>query len=291
MKTKRIISLRTFCLLMAPALFILAGCSTQKNVWGDTETGLILEYRMPANQSLMYHQSADHNQHFSVMGQEMSMEIKEILDFTSVPGKTKDGITPLNITIDSMYMLIVHSKGEIIPDLSSIIGQDFSMSLSNMGDESELEEASEIWYDIATGERENLGTKFSSLFPGMPDKPIKIGDEWITYDTISRVDETKNFTISFINTYTFEGLETVGSYDCIKAVSTSTGKIYSKTIAEEMELITDMDITADGTLYFAYKEGLLVKETSKAHSKGEIATPKGAIPIVRDIDMETRLLK
>jgi len=291
MNTKAITKNTGHIIYILALLILFSSCSTQKNIWGDPEDGIILQYRMDTENPFTYEQVSEHKQIFSIRGQEMIMDIDDNIVFQAQASKTKKPETPLLVTIDSMYMHINHANGEIIPDFSEIQGKSFNMTLTNHGKEGNMEEASEIWYTVASGEKDNLATKFSSLFPNLPENPVKAGNQWTTYDTIHIKDENKDALLIFENIYTFNGFETYKGYECVKASSIVIGTIFSQARAEGMDLITNMDITGTGTLYFAYKDGLLIEESINSKSVGELVAPEATIPITRDIIIRTTLIK
>ena len=96
--------LRLPILLVASVAFVaaLTGCAGQKGAcpWGDTETGLILEYRMEEGEALSYKMTNDSIQTMTVMGQEVPIESSETFEFTVDPkgGSDEDfGIEVKNV--------------------------------------------------------------------------------------------------------------------------------------------------------------------------------------------------
>jgi len=271
-------------------MFGSAGCGTQKNLQGDLATGLNVNYKLPKGTPLKYEQTSRHDQTFTVREQEMEMLILEYMAFSATASKPVDDNIPLQVIVDSMDMHITHFKGEIDPDLSTIIGQEFDMTLSSSGKEKNLENAREISYVITEGEESNLGARFTAIFPDLPKRAVKIGDSWISYDTLQEKNDSRDFTMTFETTNTFQGMETIEGYECMKISTTMTGKINSINETPEVKVVTEMDIIGEGTWYFAYQEGIFIKETSTATSTGELVAPEDSIPITRVVTYETKLI-
>jgi hypothetical protein len=65
--------------LVILGIFILSlatvGCSVKKPEWGDLQTGLILKYQFPQDQTLTYKGGSDTTQNLEVMGQSMETTI------------------------------------------------------------------------------------------------------------------------------------------------------------------------------------------------------------------------
>jgi hypothetical protein len=86
---------------------ILAGCLAKKTIWGDPQTGLILEYRIPQDQSLRYKNTSETNQTIDMMGQSMETSTKMLMDY-SIKGAGTDNqnnlLTQVNINDFSMLL-------------------------------------------------------------------------------------------------------------------------------------------------------------------------------------------
>ena len=67
-----------------------------------------------------------------------------------------------------------------------------------------------------------------------------------------------------------EGFETISEYECLRINSQTTGTVEGS--GEQMNTTYTIkgDITAEGTWYFAYKEGLLVKSLGDTNVKIDI---------------------
>jgi hypothetical protein len=289
------IKVRRGGLLLAAAGLILGGC-TAKNpaLWGDPQTGLILAYRMPENPALHYTFSTDQTQTIEVMGQVVDTESHQIIGFSVQAKGTKDGNQQLAVTVESMKVDVKSPQGSQSPDMSTVIGKAFDLTITNLGKELELSGADSIQYDLGPAGKRNIASSFQAIFPDLPGRPVKVGDTWTSEDLITDKTDSVEIRIRFRNEHTLDGFETVSGLECARIKTAVTGTLEGEGEQQGMELAFKGDIKGLDAWYFAYKEGLYAGMTSSASVDGTITTSgfQGlTIPLKQKIDMETRLIR
>lgn len=276
------------------AFTVLAGCAGKKNFWGDPTTGLILQYRMPGNQTLRYEINNTATQTMEVADQSIDIQMTEFSRILLQPKGLEEGDHSLSVTLDSIFIGIVTPGGELSPDMSSVNGRSFDMTLSVLGKEGDLSGAEAIEYDLGSGGKRNVAATFQALFPNLAGRPLKIGDSWATQDTISEKGSNGETILTFDGTSTLAGYETVDGFECAKITEVFTGSLSGQGVEGGMNLTYEGAIEGSGTSYFAYKEGFLVKTTGTGAAD---ATIKGSgpqeisIPMKRSYAMETKLVR
>jgi len=249
--------------LVILVIAILTGCAAKRPFWGDPKTGLILQYLMPENQVLKYQTSMESTQNFEV-------------------------------TIDSMSVNITSPQGELSPDMSSVIGKSFDMTLSFLGKELDVSGAEAIQYDMGPGGKRSIAPGFQALFPDLAGRPVKIEDTWTSKDTITDKSSNTEIHLIFESLNTLEGFETVNGLECVKITAVVTGILDGKGKEGGADLIFEGDIEGSDTWYFAYKKGLFVKMISEGLVKGTATVTgpqKMTIPLTQKIKIETKLIK
>lgn len=277
------------------AFFILAGCAAKTaNVWGDPQTGLILEYRMAENQELKYESTAEQTQNIEVMGQSIDTETSSKTVFSVKSKGLKENNHQLGITIDSMSLNIVSMQGEINPDMSSVMGKSFEMTLSSLGKELALSGAESIKYDLGQGGERSIESDFQATFPDLAGKPVKIGDTWTSKDTITEKGGNVEIRINLESLNTLEGFETIDGLECVRVKAKVTGTVEGKGEEGGMDLVFEGELEGTETWYFAYKEGIFVKTTASIFVDATI-TASGpqdmTIPMKQEMKMEAKLIK
>ena len=286
------------CLVFIPIVIIiglLAGCAAKTaDPWGDPKTGLILQYRMAENQVLKYQTSAEQTQNMEIMGQSIDTQSSSESGFSVKSKGLQEGNLLLGVTIDSMSMNISSPQGDLSPDVSTIFGKSFDMTLSPLGKELDVSGAGSIKYDMGAAGTRSIESNFQAAFPDLAGKPVKIGDTWTSTDTITEKTDEIEVRINFESVNTLEGFETVDGLECVKVTADFTGTVEGKGEQMGMQLAIEGEVQGKGTWYFAYKEGIFVKDTVNFSSDSTITT-SGAqamtIPVNQETRTETKLVK
>ncbi|UCE21060.1 MAG: hypothetical protein JSV46_02160 [Candidatus Aminicenantes bacterium] len=286
------------CLVFVPLVIIiglLAGCAAKTaDPWGDPKTGLILQYRMTENQVLKYQTSGEQTQNMEIMGQSIETQSSSGIEFSVKSKGLQEGNLLLGVTIDSMNINISSPQGELSPDMSTVRGKGFDMTLSPLGKELDVSGAESIRYDMGAAGSRSIGSNFQAAFPDLAGKPVKIGDSWTSTDTIIEKTDELEVRISFESVNTLEGFETVDGLECVKVTADITGALEGKGEQMGLQLAITGEVQGKATWYFAYKEGIFVKDTTSFSSDSTITT-SGAqaltIPVNQETKMGTKLVK
>lgn len=274
---------------------LLAGCAAKTpDPWGDPKTGLILQYRMTENQVLKYMTSGEQTQDMEIMGQSISTQSSSENGFTVKPKGLQEGNLLLGVTVDSMSINISSPQGDLSPDVSAVLGKSFDMTLSPLGKELDVSGAESIKYDMGAAGTRSISSNFQAAFPDLAGKPVKIGDTWTSTDIITEKTDELEVKINFESVNTLEGFETVEGMECVRVTTDITGTVEGKGEQMGMQLAIAGEVQGKGTWYFAYKEGIFVKDTTSISTDATIST-SGAqaltIPMKQEMTMETKLVK
>jgi len=289
-KTKIWLALTPFLL----ALFMLSGCAAKTApIWGDPQTGLILQYQMPEAQELTYDSWEKAHQVSEMMGMAIEVDINSINSFTVQSKGVEEDKNQLTITINDMSFKIQSPQGNLEPDMSQVIGKSFDMMLSPLGEESELKGAEEITYEMGPEGNRSIAPTFKQIFPDLAGRPLKIGDTWKDETTINEKSSNGEAVIRISEENTMDGFEVIDGMDCVRILSRYTGTIEGKGEQQGIETVSNADIKGTSTWYFAYKEGIFVKHINKGTAEGVIDVPSQGIeiPFTRDTTSEISLKK
>lgn len=283
---------RYLFILIVLVISIMAGCAAKKTLWGDTEKGLILTYRMEGDDVFQYKTSADQIQSFEVMGQTMENENLVTMMFSVKPKESSDQNLLLDVTIDSMEMNLSSPQGEYSPDLSSIFGKSFAMHLTHLGKEIDVSGADSIQYSLPNGKR-SLQSSFNAIFPDLAEKTVKIGDTWNSKDDIVSKEGNIEVHIVIDNLNTLAGLETMKGLECVKITTVINGTLAGEGEQMGNDMAFEGDVKGKATWYFAYKKGLFVKMSTEAVSEIDIEVigQNMNIPMIDESRSEIELVK
>ena len=275
-------------------LFALAGCTAKTTpIWGNPETGLLLEYRLPVGESLTYESISTLHQTVDIMGQIQEVEggTTSSITFES-KGKKEDNIQ-VQAKINAMDIHYASAQGEISPDTDGVVGKSFHIIMSSTGKELELIGIEELTVDMGADGIRDLSSDFQDSFPDLAGHPVKLGDTWTSTTPIKVESSVGASTLTFTNTYTLEDFETLDGRECVKIKMDTKGTYEGTTEQGGMELQTGGEIVGTGYLYFAYKEGIYVKITSEGTAEGFISVPSQGLelPLSREFKSECSLVK
>jgi len=272
MKSKQTSNLLTQAFLLLPVIFFLTGCAAKKPLAESPETGLTLSYTLPREAGLYYRSESYIKQTMEIQGQSIGADIEQIMAFDMKPVSISEGKLTLDIILDTLGMSVKSPMMNISADVSETLGKHFNMVLSDKGKELDLSEAEPIKYSIAQAGSRSIALHFQQFFPDLPDLRIKIGDTWSETDTINETSENEEVVMILKSDNTFEGMETVSGYECVKIVSQISGSRNGTQSAQGITLTSEGDVEGVMTWYFAYKEGFFVKSIMDSTSPSTVST-------------------
>jgi len=272
MKSKQTSNLLTQAFLLLPVIFFLTGCAAKKPLAESPETGLTLSYTLPREAGLYYRSESYIKQTMEIQGQSIGADIEQIMAFDMKPVSISEGKLTLDIILDTLGMSVKSPMMNISADVSETLGKHFNMVLSDKGKELDLSGAEPIKYSIAQAGSRSIALHFQQFFPDLPDLRIKIGDTWSETDTINETSENEEVVMILKSDNTFEGMETVSGYECVKIVSQISGSRNGTQSAQGITLTSEGDVEGVMTWYFAYKEGFFVKSIMDSTSPSTVST-------------------
>ncbi len=271
-------------------LLLIAGCSKQPQT--STKSGDILNYSFGGDVAYNFNALTKVSQLIVFGGQEISADIESIISYSvTKTGENEDKID-LNIKIDSIYNIVKSPQGDMISNPEEVKNVEFNMKLSRKGEESHMDEAAAIKYAGIGGETVDLKTSFSFIFPDFPAGASGIGYAWVDNDTIdmSSAGQTVLMIINSNNTITAK--ENYNGYDCYKIEYTTTGERNASGDTPQGFMTQSGDMVGKGYMYYAIKEGLIVKDYNEQKLEGELTIPTGeSLPMYMDIIIDSEVKK
>jgi hypothetical protein len=268
---KRVVQTQLLIVTAIIVVALLAGCAVKKEIWGDPKSGLNLTYRMEENQILKYQVSAEEIQQLDMMGQTMETTSKSGIQFSLQSKGLKEGNLLLGITVDTMNINVSGGMaGNITPDLGTVIGKSFQMTLSPLGAEGGFSGTEELQYQLGPSGKRNIDSSFKDIFPDLADKSVKIGDTWTKTGDVT--EKAGNIDVHVIteSVNTLQGLETVNGLECVKIEAKTTGTIDGSGEQMGNKFTFKGTVKGSSTWYFAYKKGIFVSRKSNSDTEGTV---------------------
>lgn len=281
-------------MVLCAGLSLLVGCAGRGLPATELDAGIELTYSMEEGGVLTYEMSNSFTQAMEVRGRTFETVSTSSLVFSVEPrAHTPVGQT-IGVTVRSMDVSMVTPQGEFSPDTGAVAGRSFDMTVSARGEESDLEGAESVRYDMGPAGERGLGTEFSNIFPDLPERPIAVGESWTSITTVTEGTGRADVRIVTESVNTLLGFETVGGRVCAKIAIEFTGTLEGRGEEQGVDWTTTGDLSGTGTMYFAYKDGLLVSESTSGVGEGLLigsGDETVEIPMTRTFSFETKLIE
>lgn len=279
------------CVLVLP--FLIFNCASKKSIWGDPQTGLILQYRIAQDQLLNYSVSANQISKIDMMGQTMETTTDVNLDFTMKGMGTDDQKNLLSqISINTLDISVNSMMGTNKINTAALIGKSFSMSLSPTGKKEfiDIESVPKMDFGEMSGEQ-SIRSYFIQLFPELSEESVKIGKSWTVQSETNEMNGNLDLLIKLESNNTLEGLETIDGMECARIKTEATGTVSGSGSQGGMNITFTGDLNTTSTWYFAYKEGQYLKETAEQILDAKIDLGEmGVIPLTQKTTTEIKLI-
>jgi hypothetical protein len=231
--------------------------------------GIRLEYKFPVNKPLSYSSLSKVDQSMEVNGESMQVNVVIVVATTVTSlGKDNDNLK-LDVRIDTLSQKVDSPQGSSGGLVNEVAGKSFTMILAPNGKEVDITGAEKITYS-ADGQETNASQTFSDYFPDIPTKPLKPGDIWVTNDTLNSKATTMSMKQIVKADNKFEGIVNVDGIDCAKITAALSGTREQSGENMGMDIAIKGDFTGTSELYFAVKEGYLIKSTSTTKMIGTL---------------------
>lgn len=275
----------TFHQIISGVIFIIfiifSGCNSDHFNWGSKETGIILQYRLQEGKNIKYEDIENFTQDLTSGDRGFQLSSHQYKILTIEPKKTNLDLITLVITVDTIAQFIRSPRGEVNADVSRITGNKFAMNLSGSGREFNYSGAESLQYYLNQREKRNIAGSFQTIFPDLPEQPVKTGDTWKTYDTITEKGDggILQSVIEYQNT--LEGFETLLGFECAKITATYTGILKGAGTYQDVQSLMKGTINGQDTIFFDFKKGVLVKHILSGTVKSTTTTSGEKESVIR----------
>lgn len=271
-------------------IVLISGCA--KRAQSSAQPEDILNYKFDGETSFKYLATSKINQLIVFGGQEISADIETLVSYSVKKTGESQGLIDLNIKVDSIFNKVSSVQGNMLSTPDEVKNAAFDMKLSKKGEESGLDEAARFEYTGVSGEKANLKTSFLFIFPDFPEGANGIGYTWIDNDTIDMSVGSQTVLMIINSNNTITARENYNGFDCYKIEYTNTGERNASGDTPQGFMTQSGDMTGKGYMYYAIKEGVIVKEYNEQKLEGDLVIPTGeSLPMYMDIVIDSELQK
>ena len=132
---------------------------------------------------------------------------------------------------------------------------------------------------------------FNSMLPDLPDDLVKIGNTWTSQDSLYFKDGDRYTMVVTTNTHTLNSFMEFEGSNCAEITTKYEGYLKGKSYSQGAELTFDGKISGDGTWYFDFENGRLIKDTGTGLADGKITMEMGEMSLKRGFNNTTELIK
>ena len=251
-------------------LIILAGCAAKVKMLAPPSQAPVLKYVMPEGKPFTYKISTGYHQTMSMMGVPLKTTVLKDMTVTFYPLAFAQESYQLQGVVNDISMKVSAPGTNLTPNLSQIPGKTFEMTVTNSGEEIGIMGADELTYKLGEEGEQNMESEFEHLFPDLPEKVLNPGDTWTTTDTMSIGEEGVETMVVTQTKHTLAGYELIKGHECAKITSEYTSSVTGSGTKEGADFETNVEMKGKETLYFDYKRGVLVLQSSSGSGDGEI---------------------
>ena len=276
------------------AIFTVPKAYSQKKADEPVSKDAInLQYNYAVGNSVKYFADSKIVQTMDVNGQSMLVNISVSMGCkVKSTGKQGENLN-IEITVDSLVQNIESPQGSSGGNINDVKGKLFNTVISPSGKILDLTEASKIVYNVEGSGESNLGESFLNYFPTLPKGPVKIGDSWVSNDTVNSKTSTNTVWMPVEANSKLEGIEKINGIDCARITAELKGTRKMSTQTQGMEIFTNGPFTGTQTILFAIKEGYFIKESVITKMTGTIEIPDQSMsfPVVMDVTSTNEIVK
>lgn len=280
--------------ILLPAIIFIASILCNLPLLSQTADNQIsMKYKYPEDRSVTYKQTSKILQNMDIEGQQMQNVINTLFGCSvkSAGGSGTD--LALEVRIDTVAQSVESPMGGSGGGVSGLSGKTFRMVISPSGKEIDLSGAAKVAFHAASSGTTNLANNMMDFFPDLPVAMVKQGDKWNAVDSINASSESTSMRLLTNSENTFEGIEKVNGYDCIKISSNVSGTQTIKTLSQDMNVKVTGPYTGKYTTWFSVEEGYFIKTSSEALLKGtiEISEMAMTMPLTMTVSTTTDLVE
>ena len=250
-----------------------------------------LEYKATGSTSIHYKAHTTLENSETMMGQEQKVSV--ISDqYITVNGVNDGEVLLFSTVIDSGENLAIMPTGDTNRTPAPSMGKVKETRIRADG-----EELSSKWADTAFANSQSGQMKeLSSFFFKLPSSSVGVGATWSQekIDTVNTPGSQGSIVVNTNTTYTLVGEKSIDGIDCVQIQFTGKVKLKGAASVQGMDLAIDGSGTIDGTSFFDYNGGKVVKITGTSNqdlvmaSSGENAM---TIPMNQQTQYELAIAK
>jgi len=282
------------CITIILLIIVLGGCAARVMMIPPPAQPPVLKYVMPEGKVFNYKMSTGFLQTMSVKGIPIKTTVLNDFQLSMTQLAYAEKAYQLQVRINDVSMKITAPGTNLSPNLNNLVGKSFEMTITEQGEEIGIMGADDLTYSFGDSEKRSLANEFKNFFPNLPDYPLDVGTEWTDVDTIDISEGGTSTFLIISSANTLTGYELVNNHECAKIEVDYASSITSSGVQQGAAFDTAIQMTGKETMYFDYKQGVLVKMVSSGSGDG-VANVKGekamSLPMSQTVTIDVELME
>jgi hypothetical protein len=236
---------------------------------GVASAQLKLEYKATGSTPLHYKAHTNLETVQTMMGQEQRVSVVSD-QFLTVTGVKADSDLVYSTTVDSGGNIAIMPTGDTNRTAAPTLGKVKETRIRPNG-----EELSTRWVDTAFANSQAAQMRdFGSFFIKLPSAAVDTGTTWnqVKSDTVAVPGAQGKIAVNTNTDYKFVGKEDVEGVSCAKILVKGKVSLKGSAAIQGMDLGIDGSGTVDGTVFFDYSGGKLMKMSGTSSQDIVMAT-------------------
>jgi len=275
-------------------VIIFAGCAAKTKMIAPPSQSPVLKYVIPDGKTFTYKASSGFYQTMSIKGIPFKTTVLKDMVVSFYQIAFAEDAYQLMMMINDVAMKVTAHGTNLTPNLSKIPGNSFEMTVTNSGEEIGLIGADELTYSLGDEGEQNMESEFEHFFPDLPVQPLKPGDTWTKNDTVDVSNGGMETLIVTKSENVLAGYELLKGHECAKITSVYTSSVTSSGTKNGADINTIVEMEGKETLYFDYKLGVLVLQTSTGSGDGTVnisGEHEMTLPVSQTVTLEVWLVE
>lgn len=251
-----------------------------------------LAYGMDKGATLAIQVEVKHRNNRVVMGNELTTNTKRFTQYgVSVLSAGPDGLV-----LEFEYAERKHETDDSLvvgePDFSELIGRKARALLASTGVLSDFDGFGELPVIAMPGQSEPMGEQryvnnVISLFPRLPQAPVAPGGTWSAVVEFHEPVQDTTLLLTVNTDYTLIEETQLDGHDCLKIEGAFTIGMSGPLDAGGLELELNIEGTGTETVYFAWKEGMVLRTESHSVLEGLAENQDMGVSVPMNHDITT----
>ncbi len=244
----------------------------------DQEGALTVKYNEDAGKTIAYKMTSSSESEMDMMGQVMggttNIEANLLLKTASVQG----GKITHELSFTALDYESISDMGAETPDTEGQLNLPLQLVTGNRGEGLELPNMKDMPM-VSENSPMPMAMELLDYLFELPEKAVNVNDKWKSTEIVSFEIADGEMNSETNTDFTFTEIENKSGFDCMKITGTGVSKVTGSMFMQGMDMEFEGEDNFEVTIFFAYKEGIIVDKIIKSNMDMTIDVPSQGMSI------------